>query len=162
MIKSATIPKQEKEKVLLALTNTSHSSNKILHIIENHLGHKVSDIVPFLSEPASSSSSSASKPKQQEGEASSSKKSVIKGSKTNKKSTDVETKNPPHNTKQNTTMSRSFWKKQNRTFLIDQLESHHGIILTKEQKMGGIDKDGKKFFFKKKTNDKLSDMMIEV
>ncbi len=60
LIKSTTIPKQEKEKVLLALTNTSHSSNNILSIIENHLGHKVSDIVPFLSQPASSSSSSPS------------------------------------------------------------------------------------------------------
>ena len=57
-------------------------------------------------------------------------------------------------------MSRSFLKKQNRTFLIDQLESHHGIILTKEQKMGGIDKDGKKI--KTMTNVKLADMMIEV
>ena len=55
LIKSTTIPKQEKEKVLLALTNTSHSSNNTLNTIENHLGHKVSDIVPFLSQPASSS-----------------------------------------------------------------------------------------------------------
>ena len=82
LIKSTTIPKQEKEQVLLALTNTPHSSNKILNIIENHLGHKVSDIVPFLSEPASSSSS-ASKPKQQEGEASSSKKNCYKNKQKN-------------------------------------------------------------------------------
>ena len=115
MIKSTTIPKQEKEKVLLALTNTSHPSNNVLNIIENHLGHKVSDIVPFLSEPASSSSS-ASKPKQQEGVASSSKKSVIKDSKTNKKSTDDATKNLPHNTNKNTTMRRSFWKKTKQDF----------------------------------------------
>ena len=49
-----------------------------------------------------------------------------------------------HIIQKNTAMSRSFGKKQNRTFLIDQLESHHGIILTKEQKKGGIDKYGKK------------------
>ena len=81
LIKSTTIPKPEKEKVLLALTNTPHSSNKVIDIIENHLGHKVTDIIPFLSQPASSSSSSSSSSaqpvsiiKHQEGEASSSKK----------------------------------------------------------------------------------------
>ena len=56
--------------------------------------------------------------------------------------------------------SISYWKNRNRTFLIDQLETHNGVILTKEQKMGGIGKDGKKI--KKMSNDKLSDMMIEV
>ena len=34
LIKSTTIPKPEKEKVLLALTNNPHSSNKIINIIE--------------------------------------------------------------------------------------------------------------------------------
>ena len=47
LIKSTTIPKQEKEKVMLALTNTPHSSNKVINIIENHLGHKVTDIITF-------------------------------------------------------------------------------------------------------------------
>ena len=37
LIKSTTIPKPEKEKVLLALTNTPHSSNKIISIIEKIL-----------------------------------------------------------------------------------------------------------------------------
>ena len=30
---------------------------KVINIIEGHLGHKVTEIVPFLSQPASSSSS---------------------------------------------------------------------------------------------------------
>ena len=37
LIKSTTIPKPEKEKVMLALTNTPHSSNKIINIIEKNL-----------------------------------------------------------------------------------------------------------------------------
>ena len=57
LIKSTTIPKSEKEKVLLALTNAEHSSNQIINKIEKKLGHKVHDLIPFLSQPTSSSSS---------------------------------------------------------------------------------------------------------
>ena len=58
--------------------------------------------------------------------------------------------------------SISYWKNRNRTFLIDQLETHNGVILTKEkeQKMGGRDKYWKKI--KNITNCQLADMLIEV
>ena len=73
LIKSTTIPKPEKEKVLLDLTNNPHSSNKIINIIEKSLGHKVTKIVPFLSQPSSpSSSASTAAPSSSSGAASSS------------------------------------------------------------------------------------------
>ena len=70
---------------MLALTNAEHSSNQIINKIEKHLGRKVHDLIPILSQPDSSSSSASktkqtttSKTKQQEGGASSSKKLLYK------------------------------------------------------------------------------------
>ena len=59
LINSTTIPKPQKEKVLLALTDAPDSSSKIISIIEKNLGHKVNKIVPFLSSSSSSTASTA-------------------------------------------------------------------------------------------------------
>ena len=71
LIKSTTIPQPQKDKVLLALPDTPHSSNKIIKIIEKSLGHKVTKIVPFLSSSSSSTASTAA-PSTKPGAASSS------------------------------------------------------------------------------------------
>ena len=58
-------------------TIVKKGNEKVINIIESHLGHKVTDIVPFLSQPASSSSSAQPDTTHityQEGEASSSTK----------------------------------------------------------------------------------------
>ena len=55
-----------------------------------------------------------------------------------------DTTTQPHNTIKRTDLSISQWKKQKRAFLVDQLETHRGVSLTKEQKGGGKNKDGKK------------------
>ena len=48
LIKSTTIPKPQKEKVLLALSDAPGSSSKTISIIEKNLGHKVNKIVQFF------------------------------------------------------------------------------------------------------------------
>ena len=59
LINSTTIPKPQKEKVLIALTDAPDSSSKIISLIEKNLGHKVNKIVPFLSSSSSSTASTA-------------------------------------------------------------------------------------------------------
>ena len=145
LIKSTPIPGPEKEKVMLALTNSPHSSNKIINIIEKNLGQKVTKIVPFLARQTSSSSLSPS-----------SNKAVIKDTKNSPRDTTTQ----PHNTIKRTDLSISQWKKQKRAFLVDQLETHRGVSLTKEQKGGGKNKDGKKI--KKLTIPELADMIIKI
>ena len=126
LIKSTTIPKPEKEKVILALTNTPQSSNQIISIIEKSLGHTVIEIVPFLSKPAASSSSAQSDTKQ-------TAKNVIKDSTTKQKS-------PNHDTDKKSGHIK-WWRGRNKTLLVNQLEKR-GIRLTKEQVKGGIDENG--------------------
>ena len=75
LIKSTTIPQPQKEKVLLALTDTPDSSNKIISLIGKNLGHKVNKIVPFLSSSSSSTASTAA-PSTKPGAASSSSSSA--------------------------------------------------------------------------------------
>ena len=43
-----------------------------------------------------------------------------------------------------TGLTKSQWEKQNIATLVDQLETHRGVSLTKEQKGGGKNKDGEK------------------
>ena len=85
LIKSTAIPQPQKEKALLALTDTPHSSSKIINIIEKSSGHKVNDIVPFLSSSSSSTASTAapSSSTAAPSSSSSSRKTVIKDTKTN-------------------------------------------------------------------------------
>ncbi len=139
LINSTTIPKPQKEKVLLALTDAPDSSSKIISLIEKNLGHKVNKIVPFLSSSSSSTasttapSSSSSKTSQSK---SSSNKTVIKDSIT-KKTTQK------HDTAKITDLTKSQWKKQNIATLVDQLR-HRGVTITPEQLKGGKDENGKK------------------
>ena len=59
------------------IVKKGNGNEKVINIIEKHLGHEVTDIVPFLSQPASSSSSAQPDTTHityQEGEASSSTK----------------------------------------------------------------------------------------
>ena len=129
LIKSTTIPKPQKEKVLLALSDAPNSSSKIISTFEKNLGHKVNKIVPFLSSSSSSTastaapSSSSSKTVQSK---SSSNKTVIKDSITKKTI-------QKHDTDKRTDLSISQWKKQNKTFLVNQLEKR-GVTLTTAQK----------------------------
>ena len=151
LINSTTIPKPQKEKVLLALSDAPNSSSKITSIFEKNLGHKVNKIVPFLSSSSSSTVSTAA-PSTIPGAASSSSSA---------QSTSLQdTTTQPHNTIKRTDLTISQWKTQKRAFLVDQLETHRGVSLTREQKMGGKDKDGKKI--KKMTIPELADMIIKI
>ena len=151
LINSTTIPKPQKEKVLLALGDAPNSSSKIISIIEKNLGHKVNKIVPFLSSSSSSTVSTAA-PSTIPGAASSSSSA--------QSTSPQDTTTQPHNTIKRTDLTISQWRNQIKSFLVDQLETHRGVILTREQKMGGIDKDGNKI--KKLTNIEIADMIIEI
>ena len=65
---------QKKRKILIALTDAEQSNN-IISKIEHNLGHKVTDIVPFLSSSSSSTASTAV-PSSSPGAASSSSSSA--------------------------------------------------------------------------------------
>ena len=102
-------------------------------------------MVPFLARQTSSSSLSPS-----------SNKAVIKDT----KKTPRDTTTQPHNTIKRTDLSISQQKRQKRAFLVDQLETHRGVSLTKEQKGGGKNKYGKKI--NKLTIPELADMIIKI
>ena len=125
LINSTTISKPQKEKVLLALTDAPESSSKIISLIEKNLGHKVNKIVPFLSSSSSSTVSTAA-PSTIPGAASSSSSA--------QSTSPQDTTTQPHNTIKRTDLSISQWKKQKRAFLVDQLETHRSVSLTREQK----------------------------
>ena len=59
-----------------------------------------------------------------------------------------------HNTLKETNRTRSFWKNAGMGFLIEQLETHYGVRLTKEQKTGPIGVRLKR--------EQLADVMIEM
>ena len=162
MIKSTTIPQPQKEKVLLALTDTPHSSNKIISLIEKNLGHKVNKIVPFLSSSSSSTASTAA-PSTKPGAASSSSSTKTTQSTSSSKQTaikDSSTKKTTqkHDTEKITGLTISQWKSKNKTFLVTQLR-HRGVTITTEQLKGGTDENGKKI--KKMTRAEMADMIIE-
>ena len=154
-IKSTTIPQPQKEKVLLALSDTPHSSNKIISIIEKNLGHKVNKTVPFLSSSSSSTASTAA-PSTKPGAASSSSSSTQ--SDTKQTTTNVIKKDSKKHDTVKKTGKITWWRGKNKTFLVNQLE-HRGIRLTKEQVKGGIDENGETI---KMTNLELADMIIEI
>ena len=156
LINSTTIPKPQKEKVLLALGDVPNSSSIIISMIEKKLGHKVNKIVPFLTSSSSSTASTAAPSSSSSSKSvkskSSSNKTVIKDSIT-KKTTQK------HDTGKITDLTKSQWRKQNITTLVDQLR-HRGETITPEQLKCRTDENGKKM--KKITRLELAEMLIKI